>query len=620
MPITYPEEVEKRFKKSEKAVTEIGYYSNDWIMPEKQNIHVSKKQMVKRAVKQTIKRIVYAPRNRKAERIHYQNGKKILESLMPTEIEKQEQKAYVFEKNIKFSIIVPLYNTAENFLRDMIESCIWQTYPNWELCLADGSDEEHGCVEDICREYMSKDSRIVYERLKSNEGISGNTNECIKMASGEYVALYDHDDMLHPSALYYAAKAIEDQGADLIYTDEMTFDTKGLEYIDTLHFKPDFAPQNLKGVNYITHLLIFDINLLESNGLYNDKYDGSQDHDMILRLTSAAKKVVHIPKILYFWRIHPLSVAADISAKPYAITAGRRAIHDFEKRAGRDVDVHSVSICATFYRLDYQLDSIPDVQVDVIYQGDETALATLLYSLERRSTSKNYRVAILDMTGRGLGNAEHIASEFGAVIVSKRDDEKLSGLLNRVIEESDIEYHYCLHESSIITTKDWQKKLVQYEMQEQIGVVASRLIKMDTTLVENGYIIGLGDDHIGLPIYRGIQFNQAGFIGRNYYVHNISAASIYGMMLKKSVFNLVGGFDENLSDEKYIGIDFCIRVRELDREIVDEVYVVQIMDQDVELNNEDATYMSNKWEEVLEAGDPYYNPNFKKDGTFSYDM
>lgn len=619
MPITYPEEVEKRFEKSEKAVTEIGYYSNDWIMPQQQKASLSKKQMVKHAVKQAVKRVVYAPRNRKAEKLHFQRGKETLATLMPTEEERREQESYVFKKNVKISIIVPLYNTAENFLRDMIESCIWQTYQNWELCLADGSDEQHGFVEEICREYMAKDSRIVYGRLASNEGISGNTNECIKMASGEFVALYDHDDMLHPSALYYAARAIEDQGADLIYTDEMTFNTKGLEYIDTLHFKPDFAPQNLKGVNYITHLLIFDLKLLESNGLYDDNYDGSQDHDMILRLTAAAKKVVHVPKILYFWRIHPLSVASDISAKPYAITAGRRAVHDFEKRAGREVDVHSVSICATFYRLDYQLSSIPDVQVNIIYNGDEIALATLLCSLERRSTSKNYHVAILDMTGNGIGNAASVASEFAANIISKNDGEKLSELLNRVVRESDIEYHYFLHESSIITTADWQKMLVQYEMQEQIGVTASRLMKMDTTLVENGYILGLGEDHIGLPIYRGVQFNQAGFIGRNYYVHNISASSLYGMMLKKSVFDLVGGFDEKLSDAHYIGIDFCIRVGATGLEIVNEVYVVQIMDKLI-VSEENKQYMAEKWDEVLKLGDPYYNPNFKKDGSFSYDM
>lgn len=617
MPITYPEEVEKRFKKSEKAVTEIGYYSNDWVMPEKQpEIQLSKKQKVK----DLVKRFVYAPRNYRADRLRFLNGKEALASIMPTAEEREEQENHKFEKNVKISIIVPLYNTAEKFLRDMIDSCIWQTYQNWELCLADGSDDKHPEVERICREYMEKDSRVVYSRLKSNEGISGNTNECIKMATGEFAALYDHDDMLHPSALYYAACAIEEQGADLIYTDEMTFDTKGLEYIETLHFKPDFAPQNLKGVNYITHLLIFDLKLLESNGLYDDNYDGSQDHDMILRLTAAAKKVVHIPKILYFWRIHPLSVASDISAKPYAITAGRRAVHDFEKRAGREAEVHSVTICATHYRLDYQLSSIPDVQVNIIYNGDETALATLLCSLERRSTSKNYHVAILDMTGNGIGNAASVASEFAANIISKNDGEKLSELLNRVVRESDIEYHYFLHESSVITTADWQKMLVQYEMQDEIGVTISRLMKSDMTLVENGYILGLGQDSIALPIYRGVHFNQGGYIGRNYYVHNISAASVYGMMLKKSVFDAVGGFDERLSDAHYIGIDFCIRVRATGREVVDEVFVVQLMNHLDKTDNEDEKYMGSKWKAVLEAGDPYYNPNLKKDGSFAYEV
>ncbi len=617
MPITYSEEVEKWMKKSEKAVKEIGYYSNDWVMPKTQpNMAVSKKQKLKNLVKS----VVYAPRNRRADIERAARGRETLKTLMPTDAEREEQKNYPFQKNVKISIIVPLYNTAENFLRDMIDSCIWQTYQNWELCLADGSDEAHGFVEEICREYMARDSRVKYERLKSNEGISGNTNECIKMATGEYVALYDHDDMLHPSALYYAARAIEDEGADLIYTDEMTFDTRGLEYIETLHFKPDFAPQNLKGVNYITHLLIFNLNLLESNGLYDDNYDGSQDHDMILRLTAAAKKVVHVPKILYFWRIHPLSVASDISAKPYAITAGRRAVQDFEERAGRDAEVHSVTICATHYRLDYQLESIPDVQVDVIYRGDETALSTLLCSLEKRSKSKNYQVVIADLTGGGTGSASEIVEAVGASVVSKKDEETLAELLNRVVRESDREYHYFLHESSVITTSDWQKMMVQYEMQDEIGVTASRLMKNDMTLVENGYILGLGEDQIGLPIYRGVHFNQGGYIGRNYYVHNLSAASIYGMMIKKSVFEEVGGFDAKLSDAHYIGIDFCIRVTATGREVVNEVYVVQLMNHLEETLAADRDYMGKKWKSVLEAGDPYYNPNLKKDGSFDYEV
>lgn len=182
----------------------------------------------------------------------------------------------------------------------MIKSVTDQTYKNWELCLADGSDDEHAFVGEYCQSLAKDDSRIVYKKLEKNEGISENTNACIKMASGEYIALFDHDDVLHPSALFEAMKAICEQGAEYVYTDEATFVGEDLNDIVTYHFKPDFAIDNLLANNYICHFSVFKASLLDKVGAFRSKYDGSQDHDLILRLTDAASKVVHVPKLLYF--------------------------------------------------------------------------------------------------------------------------------------------------------------------------------------------------------------------------------------------------------------------------------------------------------------------------------
>ena len=233
----------------------------------------------------------------------------------PTPEEAKRQQETAFPKNVKISILVPLYNTPQNFLHEMIESVIAQTYQNWELCLADGSDAEHTDVEAICKDYVEKDKRIRYHKLASNEGISGNTNECYKMATGDYIGLFDHDDVLHPSVLFEYMKAICEQDADYIYCDETTFKGNSIDNMITLHFKPDFSIDNLRANNYICHFSVFKRELLEGTELFRSQFDGSQDHDMILRLTSNAKHIVHVPKLLYYWRSHKGSVASDISAK-----------------------------------------------------------------------------------------------------------------------------------------------------------------------------------------------------------------------------------------------------------------------------------------------------------------
>ena len=235
--------------------------------------------------------------------------------LQITPQERQRQKEQQYETATCFSILVPLYNTPEKFLREMIESVQNQTYGDWELCLADGSDQEHTEVGAIVKEYQQNDKRIRYQQLEKNGGISENTNACLAMASGDYVVLFDHDDLLHECALYELKKAVDEQGTDFIYTDEAVF-SKDFHKPDSYHFKTDFAPDDLRSNNYICHITCFAMKLMdEIDGLFRTEYDGSQDFDLVLRLTEKANKIVHIPKVLYFWRNHALSVASDIDRK-----------------------------------------------------------------------------------------------------------------------------------------------------------------------------------------------------------------------------------------------------------------------------------------------------------------
>ena len=218
----------------------------------------------------------------------------------PDKDQRAAEESGEFAVKTVISILVPLYNTPEDFLKEMIDSVVTQTCKDWELCLADGSDNEHEYVGDICRKYAADDSRIIYRKLEKNEGISGNTNECYKMATGDYIGLFDHDDILHPSVIYKYREAI-DEGADYIYCDEATFVDGDINKMITVHFKPDFAIDNLRANNYICHFSVFKKELLNETELFRTEYDGSQDHDMILRLTGLAKKVVHVHGIYYYF-------------------------------------------------------------------------------------------------------------------------------------------------------------------------------------------------------------------------------------------------------------------------------------------------------------------------------
>ena len=273
-----------------------------------------------------------------------------------------EQKSNTFSKNIKFSILVPLYNTPETFLKEMIGSVLFQTYSNWELCLADGSDSEHSYVETVCQQICKEDSRIKYQKLAKNGGISANTNAALDMASGDYISLFDHDDLLHPSALFYTMEKICTENADFVYTDEAVFQSPNLHDVTFTNFKPDFAPDYLNGNNYITHFVSFSKDLKSLVGNFDSDCDGAQDYDMILRLTEKAKTIAHVTKCLYYWRSSPTSTASGASAKSYTSEAGKRALQKHFARIGVEAQVLDAELPNT-YRIKYPINGEPLVSI-----------------------------------------------------------------------------------------------------------------------------------------------------------------------------------------------------------------------------------------------------------------
>ena len=253
------------------------------------------------------------------------------------------QKETKFSKSIKFSILVPLYNTPKDFLQEMIGSVLFQTYGNWELCLADGSDSAHCYVGEICSELLRKDERIKYRKLEKNAGISENTNACLEMATGDYISLFDHDDLLHPSALYETMKKICDSDAEIIYTDEAIFKSPNLHDITFMYFKPDFSQSLLETTNYFCHFLSFKKNLIHELK-FDSECDGAQDFDIVLKLTEKTKKISHVKKCLYYWRASPVSTAASTDSKPYTSEAGKRALEKHFLRIGEAAEVKITDI------------------------------------------------------------------------------------------------------------------------------------------------------------------------------------------------------------------------------------------------------------------------------------
>ena len=507
---------------------------------------------------------------------------------------KEENKEY--STKIKFSILVPLYNTPEFFLHEMIDSVISQTYKDWELCLADGSDAEHEYVGNICREYAAGDKRIIYKKLEKNEGISGNTNECYKMATGEYIGLFDHDDILHPSVLYKYREAV-DEGADYIYCDEATFVDGDIDKMITVHFKPDFAIDNLRANNYICHFSVFKRELLNETELFRTKYDGSQDHDMILRLTGLAKKVVHVPGIYYYWRAHAGSVASDINAKSYAIDAAKKAVLDHLKTNGiYNTAITSSRAFETIFRLHYEVIGEPLVSI-LVEDDTEECIA----SINKWNTYKNIEIIK--------------ASDYSDSI----KELNKAAIRNYLATKAKGEYLLFLNGHVNMNSPKFIKELLSLAQRKDVGAAGGMLINSSGKIEHAGVVLGIGKDRAAGLVHYGFDKKYIGYMGRLCYIQDVSAVVSDMLMVKASDFLKVQGFDSNYT-VGFSDVAFCLKLRRLGLLNVFNPYSVGVCDRgqillgsDDDFYKKDLSRFLDEFEEEIKAGDPYYNINLTRD-------
>ena len=546
----------------------------------------------------------------------------------PTPEEAKAQRETVFEHKVKFSILVPLYNTPEKFLRQAIESVTAQTYSGWELCLADGSDAEHAEVGQICREYGAKDERIRYRKLLKNEGISGNTNACLDMATGEYIALFDHDDVLHPSVLYEYMKVICEQGADYIYCDEATFQgNKTIDDMITLHFKPDFAPDNLRANNYICHFSAFDRKLLECMPLFRSEFDGSQDHDMILRLTAKAECVVHVPKLLYYWRSHAGSVASDISAKSYAIDAAKGAVASSLRQQGfENFEIISTRAFETIFRIKYEISGNPKVSIVIPNKDHLEDLQRFITSVLDKSTYDNYEIIVVEnnsTTDEIYNYYKKIQENANIRVITYEGDFNYSRINNLGVANAQGEYILLLNNDTKVITLDWIEELLMYAQREDVGAVGAKLYYEDKTIQHAGVVLGLGAHRTAGHSHYRVSSSNLGYMGRLCYAQNVMAVTGACLMMKRALFTELGGLDEDFA-VSLNDVDLCVRAWKAGYVNVftpfAELYHFESISRGLDNAGEKAARYEReseafrtKWKEVLEEGDPYYNVNFSLD-------
>ena len=550
----------------------------------------------------------------------------------PDEARAKEERETVFDRMIKISILVPLYNTPEPFLRDMITSVLNQTYQNWELCLADGSDAEHGEVGRICREYLEKDSRIVYQKLLKNEGISGNTNECLKLATGEYIGLFDHDDILHPSTLYEYVKAVNEQDADYIYCDETTFKNGDINKMLTMHFKPDYAVDNLRANNYICHFSVFAKRLLEGEELFRSRFDGSQDHDMILRMTDRAKHIVHIPKLLYYWRCHEGSVASGIDAKPYVVAAAKGAVADHLRRHGfTHFQITSTRAFETIFKIRYEIIGDPMISIVIPNKDHAADLKRCITSILEKSTYENYEIVIVENGSETKEIFEYYTSlkEYDNIrVVTYEKPEGQNGfnysaVNNFGVKQTKGDYILLLNNDTEVITVNWMEELLMYAQREDVGAAGAKLYYGNKTIQHAGVVLQLGAHRTAGHSHYGQSRENLGYMGRLCYAQNVSAVTGACLLVKKSLFKEVGGLDESFAISLN-DIDFCLKLREKGllnvftpfAELYHYESVSRGLDdsgEKAERYNRESAHFREKWKTVLEKGDPYYNPNFSLD-------
>ncbi len=538
---------------------------------------------------------------------------------LTSEAELSEQRQMKFDYAPLFSIVIPVYQTPAKYLQAMIDSIIAQTYTNWELCLADGGGKD-STVTPILEKYAKADSRIRFETLASNEGISENTNAALLMAQGEYVIFADHDDLIPAEALYEFAKALnEDQTIDMMYSDEDKVDMDGKSYFEP-NFKPDFNLDLLRSMNYICHLCAVKHELLVQAGFLRREYDGAQDYDLTLRCAEQARNIYHIPKVLYHWRCHLDSTASNPESKLYAFDAAKQALNEHYKRLGIPATVEH-STYYGMYHTCYHWTEEPLVSILIPNKDHIADLKKCITSIQEQSSYRNLEFIIIENNSTEettFAAYQELERDFDNIrVVYYKEEFNYSKINNYGAKFAKGEYLLLLNNDTEMIGSDAIREMLNYCMREDVGIVGAKLMYEDDTIQHAGVVIGFsgmaGHAFIGSSRY------DLGYQARIFVAQDYSAVTAACLMTKKKVFETVGGLSEELV-VAFNDIDYCMKVRKLGKLVVYNPYaefyhyesksrgLEDTPEKVIRFNQEVGIFQQN-WGDVIQRGDPYYNPN-----------
>ncbi len=535
----------------------------------------------------------------------------------------QKQRKAVFDKAPLISILVPAYHTPERFLRQLIDSVEAQSYENWELCIVDAgaceeNEQEGHSVEEIVEAYRTVNDKIRYEKLEKNYHIAENTNRAVKMATGDYVALLDHDDLIEPDALYYMAKAICEQDADMLYTDEdkVTADLK--KYYQP-HFKPEFNLDLLRSNNYITHFLCVKKSLAVEAGLFNDRLSGAQDYDFIFRCAEKAKHIVRIPRVLYHWRTHEASTADNPMSKMYAYEAGRTAIEQHLERMKVQGEV-SLLPDLGFYRVKYPVQGSPKISV-IIPNKDEAEALQLCIETLWNCHYPNLEVVIVENNSTQRSTFEYykkLSKDERVHLIRWKSGFNYSAINNYGVRYATGDYLLFLNNDVRGTLgNEWLTDMLGICQREDVGAVGAKLYYPDNRIQHAGIVIGIGG--IAGSMFVDLPKGRSGYMHKASLLQDMSAVTAACMMVKRSVFEEVGGFTEELA-VAFNDVDLCLKIGALGKKIVYDPFAELIHDESrtrgaedtpekVRRFQEEIEYMRVHYLSLLKDGDPMYNPN-----------
>lgn len=538
----------------------------------------------------------------------------------PDSEELERQRNTRFDDMPKFSIIIPVYKTPERYLKEMLDSILAQTYQNWEVCIADGSPRGESRERMLSR-YAEQDRRFKYVILGENKGIAGNTNAAMDMADGDYIVLADHDDTLTPDALYECAcKIVEHPDCDVLYSDEDKMDMDGGALFDP-HFKPDFNPDLLCSVNYICHLFVVSHDLVARVGGFRHEFDGAQDYDFIFRCTEQAKRICHIPKVLYHWRCHKDSTASNPQSKLYAFEAGARAISAHYERTGIDALKVEKGVDYGIYHTLYKIKGEPLISIVIPNKDHHMDLDTCIRSIEERATYKNVEYVVVENNSteqETFDYYEKIQQEFANVRVVRWEREfNYAAINNFGVTFASGEYLLFLNNDTELIAASFLEEMLGLCQRQDVGIVGARLLYEDDTIQHAGVVVGFGG--IAGHTFIGLHQAENSYFHRAMSTQDYSAVTAACMMTKKSLFQEVGGFSEELAIA-FNDIDYCMKVRAADKLVVYNPYALlyhyesksrglEDTPEKVARFNREIKIFSDKWPEILEHGDPYYNPN-----------